>query len=163
MLADPRQVEHEGLLELEPHLVGDLVPIAASTGSAWVSSGAPPRLSSQFALQLTFMSSPLISDLGRATGVCSCSGAFVSVSYRHAVRHDRPCHYHAVPVDRLDPVVGTVSVLDRTDHGLALVASRHLADGAHVVALDPATHRSFYPIPHGGTGHPAVLEEEPTK
>jgi DNA-binding beta-propeller fold protein YncE len=58
---------------------------------------------------------------------------------------------------------GTVSVLDRTDHGVALVASRHLADGAHVVALDPATHRSFYPIPHAGTGHPAVLEEESTR
>jgi len=52
----------------------------ASTGSAAVSSGAPPRLSSQLALQVTFMSSPLISDLGRATGVCSWSGALVSVS-----------------------------------------------------------------------------------
>ena len=57
---------------------------------------------------------------------------------------------------------GTVSVLDRTDHGVARVASRHLADGAHVVAVDPTPHRSFYPIPHGDTGHPAVLEEEPT-
>ena len=52
----------------------------ASIGSAVVSSGAPARLSSQFALQRIFMSSPLISDFGRATGVCSCSGAFVSVS-----------------------------------------------------------------------------------
>lgn len=42
---------------------------------------------------------------------------------------------------------GTLSVLDQHDHGLVLVASRHLADGAHVVALDPATHRSYYPVP----------------
>jgi hypothetical protein len=54
--------------------------IAASTGSADVNSGAPARLSSQFALHRIFMSSPLISDFGRATGVCSCNGAFVSVS-----------------------------------------------------------------------------------
>jgi DNA-binding beta-propeller fold protein YncE len=57
---------------------------------------------------------------------------------------------------------GTVSVLDCTDRGVTPIASRHLADGAHVVALDPTTHRSFYPIPHGDAGRPAVLEEEPT-
>ena len=51
-----------------------------STGSAGASSGAPARLSSQFAHQVIFMSLPLISDFGRATGVCSCSGADVRVS-----------------------------------------------------------------------------------
>ncbi len=40
----------------------------------------PPRSSSQFADQEIFMSLPLIRDLGRATGVCSCSGALVRVS-----------------------------------------------------------------------------------
>ncbi|MCR3744252.1 hypothetical protein BS35_006836 [Actinomadura glauciflava] len=40
----------------------------------------PPRSSSQFADQETFMSLPDSSDFGRATGVCSCSGALVRVS-----------------------------------------------------------------------------------
>ena len=52
----------------------------ASTGSSLVSSGAPPRSSSQFALQRTLVGSPVISDNGRATGVCSCSGALVRFS-----------------------------------------------------------------------------------
>ena len=60
--------------------LSDTLSRIQSTGSAGASSGAPARLSSQFALHRIFMSSPLISDFGRATGVCSCSGAFVSVS-----------------------------------------------------------------------------------
>ena len=40
----------------------------------------PPRSSSQFADHEIFMSSPVSSDLGRATGVCSCAGALVSVA-----------------------------------------------------------------------------------
>lgn len=58
---------------------------------------------------------------------------------------------------------GTVSVLDQRDRGAVLVASRHLDDGAHVVALDPSTHHSFYPIPHGAGGGPALLESEPAQ
>jgi len=50
------------------------------TGSSWVSVGPPPRSSSQLADHLTFMSLPVSSDLGRATGVCCCAGALVSVS-----------------------------------------------------------------------------------
>ena len=30
------------------------------------------------------------------------------------------------------------------------------------IALDPATHRSFYPVPSGSDGHPALLERAPT-
>jgi DNA-binding beta-propeller fold protein YncE len=56
---------------------------------------------------------------------------------------------------------GTLSVLDQHDRGAALIASRHLADGAHVVAIDPTTHRGFYPIPRGADGHPALLEQQP--
>ena len=50
------------------------------TGSLRVSSGPPPRSSSQLADHSIFMSLPLSSDLGRATGVCCCGGAVVSVS-----------------------------------------------------------------------------------
>jgi DNA-binding beta-propeller fold protein YncE len=56
---------------------------------------------------------------------------------------------------------GTVTVLDLRDRRLAVVGSDHLADGAHVVAVDPSTHHSFYPVPAGANGHPALLEREP--
>ena len=46
---------------------------------AYVAS-EPPRLSSQFADQAIFVFSPVSRDFGRATGVCSCAGASVSVA-----------------------------------------------------------------------------------
>ncbi len=39
----------------------------------------------------------------------------------------------------------------------------HLADNAHVVAVDPTTHRSFYPVPHGTNGRPALLSYQPNR
>ena len=56
---------------------------------------------------------------------------------------------------------GTVSVLDLRDRQLVLAGSDHLADGAHVVAVDPGTHHSFFPVPAGADGRPALLEREP--
>jgi YVTN family beta-propeller protein len=56
---------------------------------------------------------------------------------------------------------GTVTILDLRDRKLAAVASGHLADGAHVVAVDPDTHHTYYPVPAGAIGHPALLEREP--
>jgi DNA-binding beta-propeller fold protein YncE len=56
---------------------------------------------------------------------------------------------------------GTVTVLDLRDRRMTVVGSDHLADGAHVVAVDPRTHHSFYPVPAGANGHPALLEREP--
>jgi DNA-binding beta-propeller fold protein YncE len=58
---------------------------------------------------------------------------------------------------------GTVTVLDLRDHRLNVAGSNHLADGAHVVAVDPSTHHSFYPVPAGANGHPALLEREPVQ
>jgi hypothetical protein len=43
-------------------------------------STEPPRSSSQLALQAMFMALPEISEMGRATGVCSWAGAFVRVA-----------------------------------------------------------------------------------
>jgi hypothetical protein len=43
-------------------------------------SWEPPRSSSQFADHSMFMSLPLISDLGRATGNVSVAGELVNVS-----------------------------------------------------------------------------------
>jgi hypothetical protein len=50
-------------------------------------------------------------------------------------------------------------VLDQHDRTVTVSGGGHLADGAHVVAVDPATHHSFYPIPRGTDGHPALLEQ----
>jgi DNA-binding beta-propeller fold protein YncE len=55
---------------------------------------------------------------------------------------------------------GTVTVLEQRGRTVEVVGMGYLADGAHVVAVDPATHHSFYPIPHGANGHPAVLEQD---
>jgi DNA-binding beta-propeller fold protein YncE len=57
---------------------------------------------------------------------------------------------------------GALTTLDLRDHTLAVTGSGHLADGAHVVAIDPNTHRSYYPVPAGTDGHPALLTREPT-
>ncbi|WP_369803004.1 YncE family protein [Mycobacterium sp. EPa45] len=52
---------------------------------------------------------------------------------------------------------GTVSTLDLHGRDLTVTNSAFLADGAHVVAVDPDTHRSYYPVPAGRDGHPALL------
>ena len=57
---------------------------------------------------------------------------------------------------------GWVTVLDERERRLNVVGSDHLADGAHVVAVDDTTHHSFYPLPAGADGHPALLEAAPT-
>lgn len=57
---------------------------------------------------------------------------------------------------------GTVSVFDQEGGHLTEVGSGHLADGAHVVVVDPTTHHTFYPIPSGDHGRPALLERAPT-
>jgi DNA-binding beta-propeller fold protein YncE len=57
---------------------------------------------------------------------------------------------------------GTLTTLDLRDHTLAVTGSGHLADGAHVVAVDAGTHRSYYPVPAGSNGYPALLERQPT-
>ena len=56
---------------------------------------------------------------------------------------------------------GTVTVLDQHDRATIVAGRGHLAGGAHVVALDPATHHTFFPIPRGVDGRPALLDMEP--
>ena len=57
---------------------------------------------------------------------------------------------------------GTLTTLDLRDHTVAVTGSGRVADGAHVVAVDPNTHRSYYPVPAGSNGHPVLLEREPS-
>jgi len=56
---------------------------------------------------------------------------------------------------------GWVTILDVRDRQLTVAGRSYLADGAHVVAVDPGTHRSFYPVPHGAAQRPALLIYEP--
>ena len=54
---------------------------------------------------------------------------------------------------------GDVTVLTEQNRQLTVLGRDHLADGAHVVAVDPSTHRSYYPIASGPSGHPVLLVE----
>ncbi|EST35081.1 YncE family protein [Streptomyces roseochromogenus] len=56
---------------------------------------------------------------------------------------------------------GWVTTADTHDRHLTVTGRAHLADGAHVVAVDPTTHLSYYPVPHGSGGHPALLVYRP--
>jgi DNA-binding beta-propeller fold protein YncE len=58
---------------------------------------------------------------------------------------------------------GWVTLLDERGRQLTVSGRSHLADGAHVVTVDPGTHRSFYPVPRGAAGRPALLIYEPTR
>ncbi|WP_309231524.1 YncE family protein [Nocardia sp. SYP-A9097] len=58
---------------------------------------------------------------------------------------------------------GWVSIFDRRDGHTTAAGAKHLADGAHTLALDPASHHSYFPIPQGTSdGGPALWEFEPT-
>lgn len=57
---------------------------------------------------------------------------------------------------------GTVSVFDEHDRSLTAVASAKLADHAHTVAVDQATHRVYFPLQDVG-GHPVLRIMEPTQ
>src|SRR5262249_27791511 len=52
---------------------------------------------------------------------------------------------------------GCLTVLDQHDRRLTIAGRAYLADGAHVVAVDPTTHRSYYPIPRATGSNPALL------
>jgi DNA-binding beta-propeller fold protein YncE len=58
---------------------------------------------------------------------------------------------------------GWLTTLDVHNRQTTVTGSAHLADGAHVVAVDPTTHRSYYPIPSGTGRHPTLLVLEPTR
>jgi YVTN family beta-propeller protein len=52
---------------------------------------------------------------------------------------------------------GYVTVLQLRGRRLHGIYSNYLADDAHVVAVDPATGRSYFPVLGASGGHPAVL------
>jgi DNA-binding beta-propeller fold protein YncE len=56
---------------------------------------------------------------------------------------------------------GDLTVLDNHSGHLTVTGRAYLAANAHVVAVNPATHDSYYPIPAGPGGHPALLTYQP--
>jgi hypothetical protein len=52
---------------------------------------------------------------------------------------------------------GFVTVLQLRSRRLQVIYSGYLADDAHVVTVDPATGRSYFPVLGASGGHPAVL------
>ena len=52
---------------------------------------------------------------------------------------------------------GSVTVLQLRGSRLHVISSGYLGDDAHVVAVDPATGRSYFPVLSASSGHPAVL------
>jgi hypothetical protein len=51
---------------------------------------------------------------------------------------------------------GDLTVFDITRPGVVLVGHDHPGDNAHSVAVDPATHRVFFPLPAGPKGTPVL-------
>lgn len=58
---------------------------------------------------------------------------------------------------------GWLTTVDVHNRQTSVAGSNHLANGAHVVAVDPTTHRSYYPIASHSGGRPALLVLEPTQ
>jgi hypothetical protein len=58
---------------------------------------------------------------------------------------------------------GWVSVFHHGRGRLTPLGSARLADGAHSLALDPATHHGYFPIPNGTGGGPLLWEPGPTR
>jgi DNA-binding beta-propeller fold protein YncE len=56
---------------------------------------------------------------------------------------------------------GDLTILDNHGGHLTVAGRAYLAGNAHVVAVNPATHDSYYPIPDGPGGHPALLTYQP--
>ena len=58
---------------------------------------------------------------------------------------------------------GWVTTADNRGRHLTVTGRARLADGAHVVAVDSTTHRSYFPVPHGNDGHPTLLVYRPAR
>ena len=51
---------------------------------------------------------------------------------------------------------GTLHAIRRSHPGVALVGRDKPGDHGHTVAVDPATHRAFFPLQAGSSGKPVL-------
>jgi DNA-binding beta-propeller fold protein YncE len=56
---------------------------------------------------------------------------------------------------------GDLTTVDLVPAAGRVTGRAHLADNAHVVAVDPSTGRAYFPIPDTGAGHPGLLVTSP--
>ena len=56
---------------------------------------------------------------------------------------------------------GDVTTVDLEPTAGRVIGRAHLADNAHVVAVDATTGRAYFPVPDTGGGHPGVLVTAP--
>jgi DNA-binding beta-propeller fold protein YncE len=54
---------------------------------------------------------------------------------------------------------GDLTTFDNHNRRLIITGREHVGDNAHVVAADPTTGHSYYPLPTGPTGTPTLLEK----
>jgi hypothetical protein len=57
---------------------------------------------------------------------------------------------------------GDLTVFDITKPGIVLVGHERPGDNAHTVAVDPTTHRVFFPLPAGSDGTPVLRIMRPS-
>ena len=57
---------------------------------------------------------------------------------------------------------GDLTVFDINQPGLSLRGHDHPGANSHTVAVDPATHRVFFPLPKGSSGTPVLRIMQPT-
>jgi DNA-binding beta-propeller fold protein YncE len=56
---------------------------------------------------------------------------------------------------------GDLTTVDLAPAAGRVTGRAHLADNAHVVAVDPSTGRAYFPLPDTGAGHPGLLVTSP--
>jgi DNA-binding beta-propeller fold protein YncE len=56
---------------------------------------------------------------------------------------------------------GDLTTVDTRPAAGRVTGRAHLADDAHVVAVDPITGRAYFPVPDAGNGHPGLLVTVP--
>jgi hypothetical protein len=57
---------------------------------------------------------------------------------------------------------GDITVFDINRKGVVLIGHDHCGDNAHSVAVDPATHRVFFPLMKGPKGKPVLRIMRPS-
>ncbi|SDY81169.1 hypothetical protein SAMN05661080_04684 [Modestobacter sp. DSM 44400] len=58
---------------------------------------------------------------------------------------------------------GDVTTVDLRPAAGRVTGRAHLADNAHVVAIDPTTGRAYFPVPDTGAGHPGLVITAPSQ
>jgi DNA-binding beta-propeller fold protein YncE len=112
----------------------------------------------------------LLLDGGRAFVACDGNNKVIALALPALIElgtldvGDRPDVLAADPGRQLLYVAaesGDVTTVDLRPPAGRVTGRAHLADNAHVVAVDPTTSRVYFPVPNTGAGHPGLLITTP--